>query len=135
MRLAELPPITNILIIDDIVFDAEVLASTLRLLFGHGIVIRHIRVLREIRKALADQLPDVVFLDDRLGHATPAEVSLGMIQSSACRDRVIVLSGLLTRVRQIELKRLGVADIVHKDDIDAARLAEAILKVLDARVP
>ena len=132
MRLSELPPVTNILIVDDTVSDADILSSTLRLLFGHEISIRHVRVLRDIRKALLDQKPDVLFLDDRLGHGTSAEVSLNMIRLSGHTHRVIVMSGLLTRARQIELLKLGVADVVHKDDIDAVRLSEAILKVLEA---
>ena len=111
-------------------FDADVLASTLRLLFGHQIRIRHVRYGRDIRKAIIDQMPDLLFLDDRLGHGFSAEVNLGMIRASGYHRLPIVMSGLLTRKRTIELLRLAVADVVHKDDIEAARLSEAILKVL-----
>ena len=42
-----------------------------------------------------------------------------------------MLSGLLTRARQITLMKLGVTDIVHKDEINTARLCEVVLKALD----
>jgi len=132
MRLAELPAISNILIIDDTEFDAKVLASTLRLVFDQDMRIRHIRFVRDIRKAIADEPPDLLFLDDRLGHGTSAEVSLNALRQAGCQCRPIVMSGLLTRARQIELLKMGFADVVHKDDINVARLLEAVLKVLEA---
>ena len=131
IRLAEATTVHSILIIDDTVFDADVLSSTLRLVFGQAIRIRHIRHLRDIRKAILDEMPQLLFLDDRLGHGTSAEVSLNQIRVAECTCRAIVVSGLLTRARHTELMKLGVADVVHKDDINAARLSEAILKVLD----
>ena len=129
-RLAELPPIANILIIDDTVFDADVLSSTLRLVFDQDMRMRHIRFSRDIRKAVMDEVPGLIFLDDRLGHGTSAEVSLNVIRTAGCQTPPIVMSGMLTRARRIELLKLGVADVVHKDDINVARLSEAALKVL-----
>lgn len=131
IRLSALLPIANILIIDDTVLDAEVLSSTLRLIVGHDVRLRHVRYQRDIRAALNEEPPTVIFLDDRLGHGTSAEVSLNQIRSTGCKVPVIVLSGMLTRARQIELMKLGVADIVHKDDINGARISEAILKALE----
>jgi DNA-binding NarL/FixJ family response regulator len=131
MRLAEMPPISNIMIIDDTTFDAEVLGSVLRLVFDPNVVVRHVRNVRDIRKAVMDEVPTLLFLDDRLGHGTSAEVSLNLIRTAGCQTRAIVMSGLLTRARHIELLRLGVADVIHKDDINVARVSEAILKVLD----
>ena len=93
--------------------------------------IRHVRHLRDIRKAVLDKMPDLLFLDDRLGHGTSAEVSLNQIRTAGCTCRAIVLSGLRTRARHIELMRLGGADVVHKDDIDGVRISEATLRVLD----
>ncbi len=131
MRLSEMAPISNILIIDDTSFDAEVLGSVLRLVFDPDVRIRHVKFARDIRKALLEETPQLLFLDDRLGHGTSAEVSLNVIRTAGCQTRVIVMSGLLTRARQIELMRLGVADVIHKDDVNVARVTEAILKVLD----
>jgi DNA-binding NtrC family response regulator len=135
VRLSELAPISNLLIIDDTSFDADVLASILRLVFDPGVRIRHVRFAREIRKALADEMPQLIFLDDRLGHGTSAEVSLNVIRTAGYGAAVIVMSGLLTRARRIELMKLGVGDVVHKDDINVARVAEAVLKVLDTPQP
>ncbi len=131
MRLSEMAPITGILIVDDTTFDAEVLGSVLRLVFDPDVRVRHIKFARDIRKAVIDEMPQLLFLDDRLGHGTSAEVSLNVIRTAGCKLPVIVMSGLLTRARQIELRRLGVADVIHKDDMNVARVTEAILKVLE----
>jgi DNA-binding NtrC family response regulator len=135
MRLGDLPPVSKVLIVDDTVFDADVLSSTLRLVFGHDIQITHVKHLRDVRKAVVDLMPDLLFLDDRLGHGTSAEVSLKIIQATDWQRKVIVMSGLLTRARNIELMKLGAGDVVHKDDINASRIAEAALKVLGAPRP
>ena len=131
MRIAEMAPISNILIVDDTTFDAEVLGSVLRLVFDPAVRVRHVKFARDIRKALLEEMPQLLFLDDRLGHGTSAEVSLNVIRTAGCNTRVIVMSGLLTRARHIELMRLGVADVIHKDDMNVARVTEAALKVLD----
>jgi DNA-binding NtrC family response regulator len=130
-RLAGMQPITRIAVIDDEVFDADVLASVLRLVFDPGIVVRHIRYARDIRKAIIDDRPQLVFLDDRMEAGTRAEKSIELIRRAGCTVRPIIISGMLTRARHIELMRLGVGDVIHKDDIDVARVTVAILKVLD----
>ncbi len=130
-RLALLPAVQRIAVIDDAVFDADVLASVLRLVFGPDIRVRHIRFARDIRKALLDEMPQLIFLDDRLEAGVRVEKSIDTIRRAGCVTPPIVVSGLLTRSRTIELARLGVADVIHKDDIDVARVAEAVLKVLD----
>lgn len=132
LRIATFPPVTRILIVDDTVFDAEVLASSLRLVFGQQVKTTHVRNVRAISKEIIEGRPDLVFLDDRLQHGTSAEVSLAVIRKAGYERPVIVLSGLLTRMRRNELMKLGVADVVHKDDINAVRLSEAILTVLEA---
>ena len=131
VRIGAVAPISNVLIVDDTTFDAEVLGSILRLVFDPAIRVRHVKFARDIRKAILDEMPQLLFLDDRLGHGTSAEVSLNVIRTAGYHTRVIVMSGLLTRVRQIELMRLGVADLIHKDDMNVARVTEAVLKVLD----
>ncbi len=135
MRISKLVNLASVLIVDDSVRDADVLASSLRLVVGHDVQISHVQNLRGISRALAEKTPDVVFLDDRLGHVTAAEASLGLIRACGYARPVVIISGLLTRTRHIELVRLGVADVVHKDDRNTARLAEAILKVFDASGP
>lgn len=132
MRISKLENLSSILIVDDTVKDAEVLASSLRLVVGHDVQITHVQHLRAISRALAEGTPDVVFLDDRLGPATTAESSLSLMRAAGYVRPVIIMSGLLTRNRHIELVRLGVADVVHKDDRNTARLSEAILRVFDA---
>ena len=132
LRLLGLAPVVSILIVEDVARDADVLSSSLRLLFGPDLAIVHVRMIRAISKAIAEARPDIIFLDDRLSDGGSAETSLELVRAAGYRRPVVVLSGLLTRSRLIELSRLGVADVVHKDDANAVRLAEAVLKVLES---
>lgn len=131
LRISALKPVQSVLIIDDVAFDSEVLASSLRIVFGHGAKITQVRNLQSIRKVIGEAKPDLIFLDDRLGHAVSAETSLEAIRQSGYARPIIIMSGLLTRARQIELGRLGAADIVHKDDCNTTRLSESVLKALE----
>ena len=135
MRISRLAKVTSILIVDDSIRDSEILSSSLRLVVGHDVKITLVQHLRALSRALSEGTPDVVFLDDRLGHVTTAEASLSLIRAAGYHHPVIIMSGLLTRTRQIELMRLGAADVVHKDDRNTARLSEAILKVLEKPDP
>lgn len=130
LQLQDLAPIASVLIIDDATFDGDVLASALRQVLGSSVVISQVRTMRGIAKAVADVRPDVIFLDDRLDERGAAEVSLKLIRAAGHCRPVIIVSGLLTRARQIELGKLGAGDVVHKDDRNAVRLTEAILKVM-----
>ena len=130
LLLDQLPPIASILIVDDKVFDADVMATSLRQVFAYDVRITHALTLRAIKKWRADETPDLIFLDDRLADNVSAETSLKLIAASGYKIPIIIMSGLLTRVRHIELAKLGVADVIHKDDRNSVRLAEAILKVL-----
>ena len=121
----------SLLIVDDNDSNARILSSTLRIILGHTVQINHLRQLVLVREVLLAEPPDLIFLDDRLGHGISAEVSLKLIRSLNCHVRIIILSGLLTRARRIELQRLNVSDVVHKDDIDSTRISEAILKALN----
>ena len=130
LLLERLPTIASILIIDDKVFDADVLATSLRQVFAYEVRITHVLTLHAIKKLPADAKPDLIFLDDRLADSVSAETSLKLIAASGYKIPIVVMSGLLTRARHIELVKLGVADVIHKDERNAVRLAEAIIKVL-----
>ena len=41
----------------------------------------------------------------------------------------MVVSGQATRSRKAELIALGATDVIHKDDVDSVRLAEALARV------
>ncbi len=130
LQLQDLAPVASVLIIDDATFDGDVLASALRQVLGPAVVISQVRTMRGIAKAVADVRPDVIFLDDRLDERGTAEVSLKIIRAAGHCRPVIIISGLLTRARLIQLGKLGAGDVVHKDDRNAVRLTEAILKVM-----
>lgn len=131
-QLQTLPPIGSVLVIDDSDIEATALLAMLRLIIGHDTKYHHAKTLIEARRVIETEPPDVIFLDDRLGHSVSAEVSVARIRAFGYTRRPILLSGMLTRTRTIELRRLEVADVIHKDDLDAVRIMEALLLALDA---
>lgn len=129
-RLQPLLPLKNVLVIDDSDLEATALLAMLRLVIGHETAFHHARTLIDARRVIEMATPDVIFLDDRLGHSVSAEVSVARIKAFGFQGRPILLSGILTRTRTIELMKLEVADIIHKDDLDAVRIMEALLLAL-----
>ncbi len=131
LRLRQAPPITSVLVIEDNAGEAQRIAVMVRIVLGDAVAVHIARKLVDAKKHISAGMPDIIFLDDRLGHAVTAETSLAQLKTYGVTRLPIVMSGLLTRVRQVELRKLGVADILHKDDIDAARVMQAILNVFE----
>lgn len=130
-RLQPMLPLKSVLVVDDSDLEATALLAMLRLVVGHETTYHHAKTLIDARRVIETDPPDVLFLDDRLGHAVSAEVSVARIKAFGYERCPIVLSGMLTRTRTIELRKLEVADIIHKDDLDAVRIMEAMLLALE----
>lgn len=131
LRLRDAPEVKSVLIIDDNQTEAQRISVMVRLVLGDGAQVKTVRRLPDAKVEIQRLMPDVVFLDDRLGHSVAAETSLQQLKAFGLKSSPVVMSGLLTRVRLVELRRLGVADVMHKDDIDASRIMEALLRVVD----
>lgn len=123
-------PLRQVLLIEDKESDVEVISAVLRLILGHDTPIAVAKKAPQAQRHFKSAKPDVVILDDRLGHAISAEVSLATLREYDKSCRPIIVSGFLTSQRQTELAKLDVADVIHKDDIDAVRLMEALLRAL-----
>jgi CheY-like chemotaxis protein len=116
----------EILIVDDEPLDAERLTATLRVLFGYQIHIRWARSLADAVKCVAERLPTLTFLDDILKPSDDAFLSIPELRRAGYDGPIIVVSGAVTQARRSRLLAGGASDVVHKDDVDSVRLAEAV---------
>lgn len=128
-RLKDMPPLNHFLIIDDEIMDAKWLLSALKLVCGHDIRVRHVRTLGTALDALKAEPPQLIFLDDRVSPVDTANTTLPFIRRAGYEGPVVIISGALTRQRKADLLKLGAAAILHKDDIESARVAELLIEI------
>lgn len=131
-RLGEVASFKRIQIIDDDQFDADVLAGNLRKILGRDIEIDSSRSINALHKKWADALPDLVFLDDRLGLAGNANTNMPAVRKIGYDGPIIVVSGMMTRDRRSMMMRMGAFETLHKDDYETLSLIEILLRVLHA---
>jgi CheY-like chemotaxis protein len=122
----------QIQVVDDDQFDADVLASLLRKLLGPAVRIEQSKSINALPRQWAGGLPDLIFLDDRLGHIGTANTAVPLLRKLGFAGPIVVTSGLLSRQRRMEVMRLGVAATLHKDDLDTLSVIECLLAVIDS---
>lgn len=125
-----LPQLANILIIEDETFDAERLSATLRVMFGYELLVRRAATLASALDRIIEQKPEIIFLDDVLKPSDDASQSIPYIRRAGYEGPIVVVSGQVTRTRRATLLAAGATDVIHKDDVDSVRLAEALVRVL-----
>ena len=126
---AKLPKLTNVLVVDDESFDADRLKATLHLMFGYDIEVRRAATLGRALDEVIARMPELIFLDDVLKPTDNASQTLPFLRRAGYTGPVIVVSGQVTRSRRTLLIEAGAADVIHKDDVDSVRLAEALQRV------
>jgi DNA-binding NarL/FixJ family response regulator len=129
--LSENMPFKRIQIVDDTQFDADVLAGRLRKIVGRDVALEIARNLNALHKMWAEQKPDLVFLDDRLGQTGSATVHLPALRRMGFVGPIVIVSGLMLRDRRAELMRLGAFEALHKDDLDSERLIRLLLQLIE----
>lgn len=128
---ANLPQIANILIVEDETFDADRLKATLHLMFGYEIEIRRAATLGRALDEVIAQTPEIIFLDDVLKPSDNAAQTLPFLRRAGYEGPVVVVSGQVTRRRKSVLIEAGASDVIHKDEVDSVRVAEALHRVFD----
>jgi len=128
-RIRGLVRLDDFLIVDDEAADAKWLISSLKLVCGHDVEIRHVRTAGTMIDALRARLPKLMFLDDRLSPVDNATSTLPLVRKTGYEGPVVIVSGALTKARRADLLRLGAAAILHKDEIESTRVAELLLQI------
>lgn len=124
-----LPPLGSVLVVDDEIADADRLRATLRVMFGYEIVVRRAATLGLAIDAILAAQPDVIFLDDILKPSDTATDAIPFVRRAGYRGPIIVVSGQVTKRRRHALIEAGANEVIHKDELDSVRLAEALIAV------
>lgn len=126
-----LPKLNDILIVEDDTFDADRLRATLRVILGYETRVRNAATLGAALDCVLECLPDLVFADDLLKPSDTASHTIPFLRRARYDGPIIIVSGALTRSRKVELLALGATEVIHKDDIDSVRVAEALARVFN----
>ena len=125
----------DILIVEDENFDADRLRATLHIMFGYDIKVRRAKTLGSALDCVIERQPAIVFLDDILKPSDTASQTIPFLRRCGYEGPIVVISGQVTRQRKAELGNAGAVDVIHKDDLDSVRIAEALERVLQAAAP
>ncbi len=124
-----LPELTDFLIVEDENFDADRLKATLHIMFGYDVQVRRATTLGNALDCVIERHPEIIFLDDYLKPADTASATIPFLRRCGYEGPIIIVSSMVTRKRRGELIGEGADDIIHKDDLDSVRIAEALTRV------
>jgi CheY-like chemotaxis protein len=125
-KLAKLPRLRTIAVLDDDAADSRHLVAVLNILLGRDIQILEFRSTRAAIRALRAEPPDLLFLDDFMRPLDRAETSLKALRTAGMRVPVVIVSGLLTQARRRQLAELRLLGVLDKDDINTYSVATAL---------
>ena len=128
-----LPNISDFLIVEDENFDANRLAATLHIMFGYEIRVRSAKTLGSALDAVIERKPEIIFLDDYLKPNDNATHTIPFLRRCGYEGPIVVVSGAVDRQRRTTLIKAGAVDVIHKDDLDSVRVAEAMGRVYSAQ--
>lgn len=126
----ELPRLTHVLVVEDETLDADRMKATLRVMFGYDLEVRRAATLASAVDMVLERKPELVFLDDLLKPTDNALQSIPFLRRAEFTGPIVVVSGQVTRNRRQELIEAGADEVIHKDDVDSVRLAEALVRLL-----
>lgn len=125
-----LPTVKDILIVEDETFDADRLKATLHVMLGYDIELRRASTLGSALDCVIARRPEIVFLDDFLKPTDNASQTIPFLRRAGYDGPIVVVSGQVDRQRRAQLMIAGAADVIHKDDLDSVRVAEALTRAM-----
>jgi DNA-binding NarL/FixJ family response regulator len=129
-RVQLLPPLRNIMVIDDNPQDARHVAVVLQMLLGPAVTVTSHRYLAKAVAELQRSMPDMIILDDHIPPMDRAETSLKALKRFGFSGPFIIMTGMLDRARRLELDQLGPLGLIHKDDLDSFSLSEVLTRLV-----
>jgi DNA-binding NarL/FixJ family response regulator len=124
-----LPPLKQVVVVDDENLDADRMFATLRVMFGYDVHVRRAATVGAAIDLVMTLTPDVVFLDDILKPSDDASQTIPFLRRAGYAGPIVVVSGQVTRNRRTVLLAAGATEVIHKDDVDSVRLTEALQRV------
>ncbi|MFN0218494.1 MAG: response regulator [Hyphomicrobium sp.] len=132
-RRAGFASLLDVLIIDDDSLDADRMLGTLRVMCGYDASLRRASTIAAALELVKARSPDFIFLDDILKPSDDAIQTIPYLRSAGYQGPIVVVSGQVTRKRKPALLAAGATDVIHKDDVDSVRLAEAVQRTFGAK--
>jgi CheY-like chemotaxis protein len=129
-QLANRQAFERVCIIDDRALDADVLAGLLRRILGRDLNIEIAKSILTLHTSWATVRPDLVFLDDRLGHLGTASMHIPTLRRLGYNGPIVIISGMMSRQRRAEMIGAGAVEALHKDDVDALVMMDLLLRLL-----
>lgn len=126
----KLPPVRDILVVEDEAFDSDRMLGTLRKIFGYELEIRRAHSLTSALDCVLERRPELVVLDDYLLPSDTALDSIPLIRRAQFEGPIIVVSGRLNRARCSELLGAGASATIHKDEVNSGTIAAAVIEAL-----
>ena len=124
-----LPELRDFLIVEDENIDAERLKATLHIMFGYDVEVRRASTLGSALDRVIERRPELIFLDDYLKPSDTATSTIPFLRRCGYDGPIIIVSSMVTRKRRAQLANEGADDIIHKDELDSVRIAEALTRV------
>ncbi|MCH9808351.1 MAG: response regulator [Alphaproteobacteria bacterium] len=129
--VGDLPKLKDVLIVDDESRDIKRLRATLHLLHGYDLKIRDASTLSAAIDEVMKGHPELVLLDDNLELSNDrANDSIPFLRRVGYEGPIVVISGVATRKRRLDLMAAGAAEVLHKDDVDSVRINEILPEIL-----
>lgn len=127
----DLPKLKDVLIVDDENRDVKRLRATLHLLHGYDLKIREASTLSAAIDEVMKQHPELIMLDDNLELSNDRACdSIPYLRRVGYTGPIVVISGVATRKRRLDLIAAGAAEVLHKDDVDSVRINEVLPEIL-----
>ena len=121
-----LPSLKDILIVEDETFDADRLKATLSVVLGRDTNLRLAPTLALALDCVLEAVPDMIFLDDYLKPNDTATQTIPLLRRAGYEGPIVVISGEVDRKREAELRAIGAAAAVHKENVDSGSVTEAL---------
>ncbi len=128
-KLAKLPTVSDVVVIDDEHLDADRMLATLRVIFGYDVTVRRASTINAAIDLVMQKAPDLIFLDDILKPSDAAPHTIPYLRRAGYAGPIVVVSGQVTRTRRHKLIDTGASEVIHKDDVDSVRLSEVMQSI------
>ena len=126
---AKLGALRDVLVVEDDPLDAERMTATLHVIFGYELRFHLASTLGDAVDRVIESKPSLVFLDDILKPSTNALQAIPLLRGAGYAGPIIVVSGQVTYQRRSSLLANGAGEVIHKDEVDSVRVAEAIARL------
>ncbi len=123
----KLPALTDILIVEDNDLEGDRLTGTLRAMFGYDVDVRRAKTLSSAVDMVLAKVPELILLDDYLLPQDSALNSIPHLRRANFNGPIVIISGMMDKLRRTELMAKGASETIHKDDLNSVAIGNALM--------